>query len=928
MEEKISNSKSYDTLILRGVRQHNLKGIDLDLPHGKLIVVTGLSGSGKSSLAFDTIFVEGQRRFIDSLSTYARQFLERMERPDFDKMENVQPTIALEQRNPVKSSRSTVGTITEIYDYLRLLFAKIGKTFCPDCKIEVKPDTVTAVTEAILKDFSNKKIIISFPQVVSKNRADFFSRLGASGLTRAYIDGKQVDFINEKLQHVPEILEIVVDRFVPSPKDRVRLNDAVESCYHFGEGIAHVYVEGEKKPRRFDRHYCCSKCGKKFLEPSPLLFSFNSPFGACSNCKGFGNILRIDELLIFPNPDLSLKDGAMEPFTKPSMRRYGAKLLNFAKLQKIPLNVPYRELNEKQRHLLWSGYGREKGITGYFNRLEEKKYKMQVRVFLSRYKSPFLCESCNGNRLKREASFVKIDNHAISGVVSKNVDQLILFIKNLNLTKQEMETASDILEEITSRLGFLRDVGLNYLTIDRATRSLSGGEAQRIMLASQLGTRLFRTTYVLDEPSIGLHPRDNDRLLGLLKKLRDQKNSVIVVEHDPAFILGAEYVVELGPKSGADGGEIMFAGLQSEFLNSQTLTAKYLNGELKVETPRERRLVTRGKPTKFLSIEGASANNLKKIDINIPLERFVCITGVSGSGKSSLVSETLYPALSRLFHGGTTPIGPFHNLKGYSNLTGVVLLDQEPIGRSPRSSPVTYIKAFDHIRRLFAELPEARVRGLTPGSFSFNVPGGRCDKCEGEGYIKVEMHFMADLYLICDECDGCRYKKDILDITFKGNSIVNVLKMTFAEGIKFFQYYKSIVDQFQMMCDVGLGYLRIGQPANTLSGGEAQRLKIARELLSTTKKKQLYLLDEPTTGLHPHDVSLLLNVLEELVEKGNSVVVIEHNIDLIKSADWVLDLGPEGGDDGGILVAEGPPEIIAKAKSSHTGRYLEAALIR
>lgn len=921
MSNKVTN-----TLILRGVREHNLKNIDLDLPHGKLIAVTGLSGSGKSSLAFDTIFAEGQRRFIDSLSTYARQFLERMERPDFDRMENVQPTIALEQKNPIKTSRSTVGTVTEVYDYLRVLYSKIGRAICPDCNIEVKRDSVKSVVENILNELAKKEIFITFPRESSKNRSDFLQKLGSAGLSRGYIGGKEIDIINEGPKEFPQIVEIIVDRLIPSVEERIRLSEAIENCYHFGNGEAHIFIFGEKEPRKFNQHYSCNGCNRRFLDTTPLMFSFNSPYGACSECKGFGNILRLDETLVVPNQDLSLKEGAIEPFTKPSLKKYGIKLFDFAKRERIPLSLPYRELSEKQRHLIWHGMGKDRGIIGYFNRLERKKYKIQVRVLLSRYKSPFICELCHGGRLKKESTWYQISKIPITEIVKKNVDDLIQFLETLNISKQDKEISKDIIMEILSRLNFLKDVGLSYLTIDRASKTLSGGESQRIMLASQLGSRLFRTTYVLDEPSIGLHPRDNDRLLGILQRLRDLKNSVIVVEHDSAFIAGSEYVVELGPRSGSDGGEVMFAGEIEEFLQSHTETAKYIRGDLKVERVSERRLVTRGKPTKFLSIEGARANNLKNINVNIPLERLVCITGVSGSGKSSLVTETIYPALSRLFHGGTKPIGPFDDMKGFSNLMGVVLLDQEPIGKSPRSNPVTYIKAFDQIRILFSELPESQARGLRPGSFSFNVAGGRCEVCEGEGYIKVEMHFMADLYLLCDECQGKRFNRDILGITFKGKSIADVLQMTFFEGTKFFQYQKSITEQFQMMCDVGLGYLRIGQPANTLSGGEAQRLKIARELLSTNKKKQLYLLDEPTTGLHSHDVAVLLNVLEGLVDNGHSVVVIEHNLDLVKSADWIIDLGPEGGDAGGKIVAEGAPEQVSKIKNSHTGVYLKRAL--
>ena len=918
-------SKDNNFLILRGARENNLKNLNLDLPHGKLIAVTGLSGSGKSSLAFDTIFVEGQRRFIDSLSTYARQFLERMKRPDFDRMDNVQPTIALEQRNPIKTSRSTVGTVTEIYDYLRLLYAKIGKTFCPDCDTEVKRDTVKDAVDIILKGFLTQEIYITFPKEYSKNRSGFLRLLGSAGLGRALIGGRERDIVNDPPEEFPPIVEIIVDKLIPSPDDRVRLSEAIENCYNFSGGEAHLFVAVENKKTKFNQHFCCTGCGRKFLDPTPFLFSFNSPFGACPECKGFGNILRLDELLVVPNQELSLQEGAIEPFTKPSLRRYGVKLLEFAKRERIPLSVSYKELSVKQRHLIWHGAGKDKGIIGYFNRLERKKYKIQVRVLLSRYKSPFVCESCRGGRLKKEANWVKIARLSIPEIVKKDVDELIRFLESLDIRKQEREIAKDILKEVLSRLNFLKDVGLSYLTIDRASKTLSGGEAQRIMLASQLGSRLFRTTYVLDEPSIGLHPRDNDRLLKILQRLRDLRNSVIVVEHDAAFITGAEYVVELGPESGARGGEVLFAGEISKFLKTDTQTAKYIRGDLKVERISERRLVTRGKPTKFLSIIGARANNLKNININIPLERLVCITGVSGSGKSTLITETIYPALSRLYHGGTKPIGPFEDLKGFSNLTGVVLLDQDPIGKSPRSNPVTFIKAFDQIRILFSELPESRAKGLTPGSFSFNVAGGRCDVCEGEGYVKVEMYFMADLYLLCDECKGRRYKKEILDVTFKGKSIADILEMTFAESIGFFQHQKSITDPFQMMCDVGLGYLRLGQPANTLSGGEAQRLKIARELLSTSKKKQLYLLDEPTTGLHPHDVSVLLGVLEGLVDNGHSVVVIEHNVDLIKSADWVIDLGPEGGDNGGRVIAEGAPEAISGVKNSYTGRYIARA---
>jgi excinuclease ABC subunit A len=935
-----------DRIIVRGARQHNLKNFDLEIPRRTFTVITGPSGSGKSSLAFDTIYAEGQRRYVESLSAYARQFLERMEKPDVDSIEGLSPAVAIEQSNPTKTSRSTVGTATEIYDYLRLLWARVGRTICPVCGRELKPDTVQSVTDTVLALPAGERFYVAAPirlsaevthEVVIENlRAQGFVRVSLDGVVK-HLDELLVEHVD--ITFAKEVL-VVIDRLVVSDDARGRLADAVATAFREGDGDVVVLTtapvvspfDGARITRlRFTERFECPNDGTTMPAPTPQLFSFNSPRGACPQCNGFGAILEYDEALVVPYPDRSLRDGAIDPWTKPRYEARRRTLAEFAKKEGIPLDTPWSELGVAQRHTLLHGSRRGwKGIFPFLRELEDKRYKQYIRIFLRQYQTAQECPTCHGTKLQPEALQVKIAGRHIAEVSDLPVGALTTWLDALELAPMEQQIAAHILKEARDRVRFLCDVGLNYLSLNRATRTLSGGEAQRIGLANSLGSRLVDTLYVLDEPSIGLHSRDMDRLLKLLLRLRDGGNTVLVVEHDLDAIRAADYMVELGPHSGEQGGELVFAGPMSR-IGESPLTGQYLTGERSIDVPSARRRIN----SQWLTLTGAREHNLKSVDVRIPLGAVTAVTGVSGSGKSTLIHDVLMRALETKLTGEHSArqhlgerVGAFDDLTGYEALDDVVLVDQSPIGKSPRSNPVTYVKAFDEVRRIFASLPTSRARGYTAGTFSFNVAGGRCETCEGAGYQEVEMVFMADVYVPCDVCGGKRFKADVLEVTYFGKSITDVLDLTVDAAIRFFPYEEKLGQALWQLQQVGLGYLRLGQPATTLSGGEAQRLKIARELVLGAKKagRKLYIMDEPTTGLHLDDIRKLAQVFDRLVDAGHTLVLIEHNLDVIKLADWVIDMGPEAGDAGGEVVAMGRPEEIAAVTGSHTGHWLRTVL--
>lgn len=963
---------SNESIVVRGARVHNLKNVDLEIPHNTLTVVTGVSGSGKSSLAFDTVYAEGQRRYVESLSAYARQFLERIEKPDVDLIDGISPAIAIRQKNTTRNPRSTVATATEIYDYLRLLFARIGQTFCVDCGTEVKKDTVDEVFAALSQLPEGSRFNVLFPVVAQTGLAapqkkprgrtkalaqpstelsqpikDRLGELRRRGYNRLYQSGNIYEFSTpESLLEInfADPVFILVDRIAFSPDQRTRVVDALETAYReSGEAIFELVPRDDAPQRqlRFSQRFECKNCGRRYQEPEPRLFSFNNPFGACQRCQGFGNTIDFDLNLVIPNPTLSLNAGAIEPWTKPKYRAFATELKRFAKTHGIPLNVPWCDLEEDQRQLVLHGEDKFPGITGFFSLLERKKYKLHVRVFLSRYRGYATCQDCQGQRLRAEARVVKIDGKNICDVTAMTVEQAARFMADVKLTPQQAEIAEKILEEIRDRLGFLNSVGLEYLTLDRTASTLSGGESQRIQLATSLGSRLVGALYVLDEPSIGLHSRDTERLVRILHELRDLGNTILVVEHDAEVMAASDRIVDLGPGAGEHGGKVIATGTYNEIArNPQSLTGRYLSHNLAIPIPQMRR-----KPAGELRILGARAHNLKGINVSIPLGMLVVITGVSGSGKSTLVHDVLYKAVAA--STGSTEAGNaaglFQKLQGGELIREVILVDQSPIGRTPRSNPVTYIKAFDAIRELFASLPEAQKRGYSAGHFSFNVPGGRCEACQGDGTVTVEMQFLADVELICEECRGTRYKASILDVRYKGKNIHDVLNLTVKEALQFFSGVPKITDKLRVLEEVGLGYLRLGQSATTLSGGEAQRMKLAAHLAPRSRddrsvnsgeergngasrraspRRTLYIFDEPTTGLHFDDVSKLLAAFRRLIEAGGSLIVIEHNLDVIKAADWVIDLGPEGGARGGEVVTVGTPETVARNRKSHTGQWL------
>ena len=911
-------------LRIEGARQNNLKNISVEIPHDRLTVVTGVSGSGKSSLAFDTLFAEGQWRYIESLSTYARMFLERIDRPDVDRIEQIRPAVALEQKNPVRTARSTVGTATEIYDYLRLLYAKVGRVYCAACGAPAASHSAATIADALLAEHAGARALVTFPLPVAAGAApaEVWAALTRRGFARVRVDDTIVDLAAPPPATLttPEI-EVVLDRVVLAADARARLVDSLETALREGGGRVTVDVVGAAR-RAFTEEFRCGACGAALERPQPLLFSFNHPLGACAECKGFGNVLRYDESLVVPDRALSLGAGAVEPWTHPSGKWYQRELVRAARRAGVDLDVPWERLGERERRLVYEGEGKFPGINGFFEEIESYRYKLHVRVFLSRYRTQSPCPVCAGARLKPSALAVKVAGLTISEFTALTIERAAATLESLELTAWEAAVGREILRQLSAKLTFLLRVGLGYLTLGRQTRTLSGGEAQRINLANQLGSQLVGTLYVLDEPSIGLHARDTARLADLCRELAGAGNTVVVVEHDRAFIEAADHVIELGPGSGERGGEVVFSGSQDEFRKTtRSLTARYLTGRESIPAPLARRTGRR-----HLVLTGAREHNLKDVTLRLPLGTLCVVTGVSGSGKSTLVHDTLYHAVARAFKTEFQTPGAYTALTGLEYVKGVRLIDQEPIGRTPRSNPVTYVKAFDEIRKLYAALPRAKTLGLGAGAFSFNVPGGRCESCQGDGFQKLEMYFFEDVYVSCQECEGRRYRAEVLGVKYRGKSIGDVLALTVDEAVDFFAATPALARRLRVLQDVGLGYLRLGQPATTLSGGEAQRLKIAAELAARASGEMLYLLDEPTTGLHLDDVKKLLHVLHRLVDTGNTVVLVEHHLDVVRAADWVIDLGPEGGEEGGEIVAEGPPEVVAQTPGSYTGKFLAEML--
>ena len=967
MSEKPAVASS--ALVIRGARTHNLKNVDLTLPAGQLIVFTGVSGSGKSSLAFDTIYAEGQRRYVESLSAYARQFLERMEKPDVDRIDGICPSIAIRQKNSVRNPRSTVGTVTEIHDYMRLLYARVGRTMCRTCGQEVIRETAEVVTNRLLTLPDGTRLMLGFDLPIMnasspvQDDADdgderseplfeaespsavALDNLRRKGFGRLLVNGQAVAFedVDAAALKAMNPLRVVVDRIKVSQDARTRITDSVETSYAEGGGAAWAIqlpeAEGQSITHQFSERFECRTCGIPYEDPQPRLFSFNNPFGACPTCHGFGNIIELDQELVVPDSSKSINQGAIEPWTKPHYRSQLAELKRAAKSKGVRLDVPWADLTPDEIAFVMdgdpstsSGSARAKsradgddfeGVRGFFRWLERKKYKVHVRVFLSRYRGYLTCPDCQGTRLRREARDVHVGGVTIDQASGLTVREAQQFFADLRLTDKEAAIADKVLKEIRRRLGFLRDVGLDYLTLDRLSSTLSGGEAQRINLATSLGSALVGTLYVLDEPSIGLHTRDNQRLIAILRQLRDQGNTVIVVEHDADMIAVADTLVDMGLGAGEHGGRVVYSGSLEGLTNEpRSLTAKYLRGELSIPIPPQRR---KGSPQR-IRLFGATEHNLKGIDIEIPLNTLTCVTGVSGSGKSTLVHDVLYAALKRAKGDWDRKVGAHQRLEGHEFVSDVVLVDQTPIGRTPRSNPVTYLKAFDPIRELFAATKDAKSRGLTASHFSFNVPGGRCEACQGEGEVRVEMQFLADVFVPCEQCDGLRFKSQVLEVRYRGKNVTQVLDMTVREALTFFASTPKVLRRLQVLDEIGLGYLRLGQPATTLSGGEAQRIKIAAHLASSAGERLLYILDEPTTGLHFDDIAKLLAAFRKLLEAGHTLVVIEHNLDVIKVADWIIDLGPEGGEDGGRVLAMATPEQVAHVPESHTGKYIREVL--
>ena len=953
LPEAVTGQLDQETLRIRGARVHNLKNVSVEIPHNAITVVSGVSGSGKSSLAFDTVYAEGQRRYVESLSAYARQFLERMEKPDVDEISGIAPAVAIRQKNSTRNPRSTVATATEIYDYLRLFFARCGRTFCIKCGAEVCKDTPDAIAARVVSAGTGRRFYVLYqlkiavpPPVVKPRKAERkkSTELGPDqirlalldlqkrGFNRLYQDGRVHEFISpESLLDVDfkKPVYVLVDRLAVSEEAKSRLIDSVEICYREGQGEAIVeFVAdsngGVAERMKFNERFECKNDGTIYQEPEPRLFSFNNPYGACPRCQGFGNTIDFDLNLVVPDPSKSLDEGAIEPWTKPRFRQLLNEAKQWAKSQGIPSNVPWRQLKEEQRQRILEGDPENdyEGVKGFFAWLERKKYKLHVRVFLSRYRGYAKCLECGGTRLRPEARAVRVASKTITDICKFTVKEARVFFRELQLSEAQAKVADRILEEIRSRLQFLDEVGLDYLSLDRLTSTLSGGESQRIQLATSLGSHLVGALYVLDEPSIGLHPRDTKRLIDILKSLRNLGNTVLVVEHDPDTIAAADRVIDLGPGAGELGGKLLFAGTYHQILKDpKSITGRYLSGEMRIPVPNSRHKTT----GRFLRIYGATLHNLKNVDAMIPLGMLTVVTGVSGSGKSTLVHDVLYKALLAKKNGGTEK--EFcERLDGDERVREVVIVDQSPIGRTPRSNPATYLKAFDAIREVFADTPDAKRRGYTAGHFSFNVPGGRCETCQGVGTVTVEMQFLADVELICEECRGTRFKSSVLEVQYRGKNVHEVLGMTVREALAFFVNVPRVTSKLRIMNEIGLGYLRLGKCGTTLSGGEAQRLKLAAHLSRTENQGILYILDEPTTGLHFDDIAKLLAAFRKLLESGASLLVIEHNLDVIKSADWLVDMGPEGGDRGGKIIATGTPEQVGRNTQSHTGKFLAKAL--
>lgn len=936
------------SIVVKGARAHNLKNIDIELPKNKLIVMTGLSGSGKSSLAFDTIYAEGQRRYVESLSAYARQFLGQMDKPDVDTIEGLSPAISIDQKTTSKNPRSTVATVTEIYDYIRLLYARVGKPYCPNHHIEIESQTVQQMVDRIMELETRTKIQLLAP-VISHRKGShekLIEDIGKKGYVRLRIDGEIVD-VNE----VPELdknknhtIEVVVDRLVVKEGIETRLADSIETALELSEGQLTVdVIDGEDL--KFSESHACPICGFSIGELEPRMFSFNSPFGACPTCDGLGQKLTVDVDLVVPDKDKTLNEGAIEPWIPTSSDFYPTLLKRVCEVYKINMDKPFKKLTERQRDILLYGSGDKEieftftqrqggtrkrtmvfeGVVPNISRRFHESPSEYTREMMSKYMTELPCETCHGQRLSREALSVYVGGLNIGEVVEYSISQALNYYKNINLSEQDQAIANQILKEIISRLTFLNNVGLEYLTLNRASGTLSGGEAQRIRLATQIGSRLTGVLYVLDEPSIGLHQRDNDRLINTLKEMRDLGNTLIVVEHDDDTMRAADYLVDIGPGAGEHGGQIVSSGTPQKVMkDKKSLTGQYLSGKKRIEVPEYRRPASDRK----ISIRGARSNNLKGVDVDIPLSIMTVVTGVSGSGKSSLVNEVLYKSLAQKINKSKVKPGLYDKIEGIDQLDKIIDIDQSPIGRTPRSNPATYTGVFDDIRDVFAQTNEAKIRGYQKGRFSFNVKGGRCEACKGDGIIKIEMHFLPDVYVPCEVCDGKRYNRETLEVTYKGKNIADILEMTVEETTQFFENIPKIKRKLQTLVDVGLGYVTLGQQATTLSGGEAQRVKLASELHKRSTGKSIYILDEPTTGLHVDDISRLLKVLNRLVENGDTVVIIEHNLDVIKTADYIIDLGPEGGSGGGTIVATGTPEDIAQTKSSYTGKYLKEVLER
>lgn len=924
-----------DFILIKGAGLHNLKDIDVAIPRNKMVVITGLSGSGKSSLAFDTLYAEGQRRYVESLSSYARQFLGRLDKPKVTYIKGISPAIAIEQKVNTTNARSTVGTSTEIYDYIKLLFARIGKTISPISGEVVEKQTVTDVVNKVksLPETSRWLLLATIQKPVDRTWADHLKILQQQGFARLMINDKQqrLDAVLEGLDLSGEevlnnaTVALIIDRVVVQNDEDFyhRLADAVQIAFFEGKGTCTLQSADTSEVFTFDMRF--SRDGIEFLEPNVHLFSFNNPYGACPTCEGYGNIIGIDEELVIPNTALSIFDNAVSPWRGDSMSWYKDQLINNAYKFDFPIHKPYFQLTDAQKKLLWKGNAYFVGIDGFFKEIESKNYKIQNRVLLSRYRGKTKCPDCEGKRLRPEAFYVHVGGKNVGELVHISVDQLISFFNDLQLSEFEQKIAKRLLIEIRSRLQFLKDVGLGYLTLNRNSATLSGGESQRINLATSLGSSLVGSMYILDEPSIGLHPRDTERLIHVLRGLQKLGNTVIIVEHDEDIMRQADHIIDIGPEAGTHGGVVVAEGNFADILKSNSLTSKYLNGKLKIEVPTKRRSYKN-----FIEIVGARANNLKNIDVVFPLDCLTVVTGVSGSGKSTLVKNILYPALQKKLTGTSEKAGQFTEMRGsFSHIGNIEYVDQNPIGRSSRSNPVTYIKAYDEIRDLFSKQKLSKIRNYQPKHFSFNVEGGRCETCQGEGIVTIEMQFMADVHLECETCQGKRFKKETLEVAFEGKNIHDILQMTIDDAISFFEKHQQqkIVQKILPLQQVGLGYVQLGQSSATLSGGEAQRIKLASFLVKgASQTKTLFLFDEPTTGLHFHDIKKLLKAFEALIEKGHSIVVIEHNLDLIKCADYIIDIGPNGGDEGGKLVAFGSPEDVAKVKRSATAKYLSEKL--